>query len=398
MAQVIVIATRRRALLTTVLVAAALRPAVTSVGPLIQDIGTDLQVSEVGLGILGAIPLVGFGVCSLLAAPLLRRRGLEGALVAAMLLMATGIILRSVGGVGGLWTGTLLAAGAIGVGNVLLPVLVKRDFARAAVATAVATTSLTVFAAVASGVAVPLARLLGGWQQSLAVWSLVPLLCVAVLLGRSARGSGAPAAETEATPGAPPQDGLARMRSLLTSRTAWSTTLFFGLQSMTFYVVVTWLPSIEASHGTSAGTAGWHLLIYQLLGSAAGFAIGFLIEGRWELRTAAVAVTAPVGVAALGLAAAPGLIAVWLVLLAVGAGGALTVALTYVVVGAESGDQITALSTMAQSVGYLIAALGPLGAGALAHHFDWDTVLHAVAAVAAVQLILALRIRRKAVP
>jgi CP family cyanate transporter-like MFS transporter len=188
---------------------------------------------------------------------------------------------------------------------------------------------------------------------------------------------------------------LGTVATVLRSSAAWKATAFFGLQSMTFYTVITWLPSIEVAQGTSADAAGWHQLVYQLLGSAAGFGVGFLTGGKHGLRLSAVLVSLPVVVAALGLATFPDLVLLWIMLLAAGAGGALTVALTIIVVSAESGGQVTALSCMAQSFGYLIAAVGPLGGGALASVADWTTVLWAVAAVAGVQLVISLRIGRK---
>lgn len=368
------------ALVVVLLVSASLRPAVTSVGPLLPDIGASVGADALALGVLGAIPLLAFSMCSPFGAGLVRARGVEGALLVAMAVLTAGILVRSFGGVAGLWMGSAVAAGAIGIANVVTPVLVKRDFARAAVATAAFTAALSGSAALASGTAVPLARWLGGWREALAVWAVLSATCV-VILARRAR------ANALLRPDIKVVDPSIR-RTVWRSPVAWRVTAFFGLQSMTYYTFVTWLPTIEQSFGIDSATAGWHLLLYQVLGAACGLAIGFVMDGRTDHRTAVVLVSLPVVIAAVGLIAYPGLALVWIMLASAGAGSALTVALTLVVVRAKNPEEAAALSGMAQSLGYLIAALGPLSAGAAARFLGWSHVLLVVAAVASVQVLI----------
>jgi MFS transporter, CP family, cyanate transporter len=165
-----------------VLLAANLRPALTSVAPLIGQIRTDTDISNGIAGLLTTLPLLAFGVLSPIVPQLSRRFGMEHLLLASMLVLAAGILLRSAGTVAALFLGTAVLGAAIAVGNVLLPGLVKREFPeRAGLMTSVYSTSLGVSAAIAAGVSFPITQQTGlGWQASLALWSL--LAFVAALL------------------------------------------------------------------------------------------------------------------------------------------------------------------------------------------------------------------------
>lgn len=338
-------------------------------------------MGEFSLGLLAALPLLMFALCSPLAGRVARSRGMQQAVLGALVVLVLGIVLRSIGLVG-LWCGTALVGASVAIANVLTPALVKRDFAKAALATAAFATALSGFAAIASGTAVPLADWLGGWRQALVAWVLLPAVVVPLWLWRTARfrDPTLPSANT---------DRIA-VAEMWRSPVAWQVTVFFGLQSATFYTVVTWLPSIEHSFGVGAATAGVHLLVYQVLGSAGGLAIGALMQGREDQRFAAVAISLPVTIAMLGMAAAPQGDVVWVVIAAAGAGAALTVALTLVVLRTTTTEQTAALSGMAQSVGYLIAAVGPLGAGVIAALWGWNAVLLCTAGIALTQAVLGL--------
>ncbi|MCW2756675.1 MAG: transporter [Nocardioidaceae bacterium] len=369
-------------LASVLLVAACLRPAITSVGPLLGTIGHDLGLNAFALGLLGAVPLLMFAGFSPLAGWVGRRLGIEAAVLAALVALVVGMVVRSLGGVAGLWVGTALAAAAVAVANVLAPALVKRDFRRPAIATAAFATTLSAFAATSSGVAVPLAHALGGWREGLLAWVALPLLVIPLWMVRMRLRPGPVVRAEELDPAA--------LRRMWRSPIAWQVTVFFGLQSGGFYTIVTWLPSIEQHVGVGATTAGLHLLLYQVIGSAAGLVIGMQMEGRADQRLAAVAVSLPVVVAMVGLVALPSLVVVWVVLAAFGAGSALTVALSLVVLRTTTTRETATLSGMAQSVGYLIASVGPLGAGALAHALGWNAVIAGVAVVAVVQTVLSL--------
>src|ERR671917_1537329 len=161
-----------------VLLAANLRPALTGVAPLIGQIRMDTGVSNGVAGLLTTLPLLAFGLLSPVAPLLARWFGMERALLASLLLLAAGILLRSEGAVVALFLGTAVLGAAIVAGNVLLPSLIKREFPEhAGLMTSVYSTALAISAALAAGVSVPIMDLTGiGWRGSLALWALPALL------------------------------------------------------------------------------------------------------------------------------------------------------------------------------------------------------------------------------
>jgi CP family cyanate transporter-like MFS transporter len=371
------------------LVALNLRPSLTSVGPLLPRIGRDEGLSEGVQGLLGALPLIAFGLFSPVVHRLSGRHGLERPVLGALVILAAAIAVRSYGGDAGLWLGTAIGGCAIAVGNVLVPTIVKRDYAgHISRATGVYSAFLGVAAATASAVAVPLADA-ADWRDALAFWAL-PAAVVAVLwLPRARRGAPSPEPEHE--------NGDAAT-SVWRQPTAWWLTAFMGLQSTSFYVMVTWLPTIEADAGISEGATGVHLFLYQVVGLVSGLVIPFLMRPHSQVLAAATAST-PMLVSALGLLAAPSLGALWAVIAGLGSGSSLVVALSLISLRGRSSGETARLSGMAQSLGYLLAAGGPVLAGYLAERTgSWTPSLSALAVVVVLQLLVGLRAGRPPVP
>ncbi|WP_394619377.1 CynX/NimT family MFS transporter [Lentzea sp. JNUCC 0626] len=339
------------------LVALNLRPALTSLGPLLPQIGGEAGLSEGAQGFLGALPLLAFAVVSPLVQHPARRFGAERTLLVALVVLAIGAAARAVAGDVGLWVGTAVAGCAIAVGNVLVPTVVKRDYRdHVSLATGVYSACITVGASVASAVAVPLSHA-AGWRGALAFWAIPALVVAGIWVVRAWRGS--PAEVVVA--------GHAAV-SVWRQPNAWLVTAFMGLQSTTFYVMVTWLPTIEMSEGVPAEQAGLHLFVYQLVGVGAGLAIPRLMRRGDDLVRAAVTASVPMVLGVAGLLAFPAWNVVWAVIAGVGSGAALVVALTLISLRGRGQHGTTQLSGMAQSLGYLLAALGPVLAGFFAEH------------------------------
>ncbi len=223
--------------LAIVLLAANLRPALTSVAPLIGQIRTDTGISNAVAGLLTGLPLLAFAVLSPIAPLLARRFGMERVLLTSLLVLAVGILLRSAGVVAALFLGTAILGAAIAVGNVLLPSLVKREFPeRTGLMTSTYTTALAVSAAIAAGASFPIAHQLGsiGWRGSLALWALLALVA-AVAWFPQIRNADPANTSTETSRG---------VTGLWSSVLAWQVTLFMGLQALRYYAVLTWLPEI----------------------------------------------------------------------------------------------------------------------------------------------------------
>lgn len=369
------------------LVALNLRPALTSVGPLLPQVGPELGLSETAEGLLGALPLLAFAGVSPLVHHLSGRLGVERSVLGALLVLAVGAVVRSYAGAGGLWAGTLLVGSAIAVGNVLVPAIVKRDYPRhVSRATSVYSSCITGAASVSSAVAVPLSHV-AGWRGALAFWALPPAV-VAVAWTTRVRH--------------PPTGGVADgasadepTGSVWRSPTAWLVTAFMGLQSTTYYTMITWLPTIEVSTGTSARTAGVHLFAYQLVGIGSALAIPRLMRRPDSQVAAAVTASVPMILSATGLALAPGAAVAWALLAGVGSGASLVVALTLIALRGRTHRETTRLSGMAQSVGYLLATFGPLLAGLLGDlTAGWSATLGLIAGLAVLQLLVGTRAGR----
>ncbi len=332
------------------LLAANLRPALTSVAPLIGQIRADAGLSNAVAGLLTTLPLLAFGVLSPVAPRLARRFGLEPVLLASLLVLAAGILLRSAGEVPALLLGSVSLGAAIAVGNVLLPGLIKRDFPdRAGLMTSIYSTALATSATLAAGVSFPLAQQIG-WRGSLALWA-VPALVAALAWVPQLRGT---------RPGSDSTRPPVRVGGLWRSALAWQVTLFMGLQSLAYYVTLTWLPEILREGGMSASRAGWMLALAQALAILSMF-LAPVIAGRSPSQHGIVVISAALnGAGILGLLVAPDTAGVlWIVLLGLGQGACFSLALTFFALRASDPEHSAALSGMAQSVGYLFAAFGP---------------------------------------
>ena len=169
--------------------------------------------------------------------------------------------------------------------------------------------------------------------------------------------------------------------------TAWLLTAFMGLQSTAFYVFVTWLPTIEISTGSRRSEAGVHLFLLQIAGLAGGLTIPVLLRSHTSQVTGAVVASTPMLLAVIGLLAVPDLVLLWAVIAGFGQGCSLVVALTLIGLRGRTPHETTQLSGMAQSVGYLLAAAGPVAAGALAERTGgWDAALTMMGVLAVVQI------------
>ncbi|WP_428934633.1 MFS transporter [Streptomyces sp. ACT015] len=379
------------------LAALNLRMAVASVGPVLSDIERGQPLSATATGVLTTIPVLCFGGFAFATPALVRRWGMHRLLGATMLLLGIGVLARLQPSTAALFTGTVVAGASIAVANVLMPGLIKHDFAhRSALMMGLYTTSLFIGAAAASGLTVPLENALGtGWRQALALWALPAL--AAFLLWLPQAGRHRPPRPADRLPAAAAVRGTL-VRDLARDRTAWAVTVFMGTQSLGYYALLSWIPSLLQDSGMSAGQAGWMLSFSTFPGFTASLltpALGRRPAGRAPAVAATVVLC---GAAYAGLAFAPVPLAyLWMVLLGLGQGAAISLALSFIVWCAPDAAHASALSTLAQGTGYLVAALGPFGLGAIHGLTDgWTVPMAALGAVLAAQLaagLLAARAR-----
>jgi CP family cyanate transporter-like MFS transporter len=371
------------------LIAANLRPALTGVGPVLEDIREDTGMSAAAAGLLTTLPLLAFGLISPVAPPLARRVGTERVLQLVLVVLAVGLLLRSAGPIAAIFAGTVLLGTAIAVGNVLLPGLVKQEFPeRAGLVTALYSTTMVALAGLASGLAVPLAETADlGWRGSLASWSLLALVSVGVWWPYARRSRRVPPADA----------GPAKIR-LRRSPLAWDVTLFMGMQSALFYGVITWLPTVLVDDGMSATTAGWMLGLMQLA-SLVTTMVAPILAGRRASQEGLIVASSVLTLSSfMGLWTLPtSAAAVWVILLGLGMGAQFSLALTFLVLRAVDARHTSALSGMAQSGGYLFAATAPVGLG-IVHDVtgSWTLPLVMLAAAAAGVLVFGSRAGRDA--
>lgn len=373
-------------LATVLLVSANLRPAITVVGPLIERLGADTGLSPMALGALGSVPIVAFGVVSPVVHLFSRRFGLERTILISLLVLAAGSLLRSAPGTEllpqavPLYAGTALLSAAIGVGNVLVPAVIKRDFPdRVPLMTGVYTAALVGAAAVFSGTAVPVADALG-WQLTFAVPAAFAVLAASAWTMRKAPAADRAPASQAALPGS----GLPT--TVWGQSLAWQVTLFFGLQSTLFYTLLTWFPAIQTSHGINEATAGLWLGIFQAVGVVASLIVGRIMQNTADQRGISAVVCGFMLLALTGIIFAPGLMPLWALCAGISTGCSLLLGLTFITLRAGTPRQVGKLSGMAQGVGYLLAATGPVLAGALYQGAgSWDVVLWCAVVLAVCQ-------------
>jgi CP family cyanate transporter-like MFS transporter len=369
------------------LIAANLRAALTSVGPLLETIRRDIGLTAGGAGFIGTLPLLTFSVVSPQVPRLARRFGIDRMLGAAMLTLTAGIVLRSVPVAGLLWAGTVLLGAAIAVGNVLLPSMIKRDFPdRIGAVTGVYTSVIGVIAATAAGVAVPLAGVLpGGWRVALGCWAGFALVAFAVWAPRLR------------LPAPEPEPGTGRPRAPWRSPLAWAVSAFMALSACGFYTMLAWFPSIVRRTGASEEYAGWMLFVYQLVGVLMSVVTPLVLARLPDQRPIAAAGSVLAMLGYLGLLVVPDLTLLWALVTGIGAGTLFYLALAFFSLRAADPRSSASLSGMGQSLGYLFAAAGPVAIGALHDATGgWGVPLGVLAVLAAVHTVVGLRAGRDA--
>lgn len=337
-----------RLLLAILVVALNLRGAITSVGPLLEMIQLDIGLSGTAAGLLTSLPLFAFGFLSPYAAPLARRVGIELAIFLSMLVLLLGLGLRYLPGAFTLYLGTGLIGIGIAISNVLLPGLLRRDFAhQLPLVTAFFTTILVTVGGLGSALSVPFAQL-SNWRFSLVAWAL-PVLLALVVWAPFLRHNSRPSATTK------------HHASVWNSALAWQVSLFMGCQSTAFYVMIAWLPSMLSDlEGMSAAHVGWILFIYQLFVLVSVMLVPLLIQRLRDQRMIGVSCAGLILIGFCGLYLSPDRALVWMSIMGLGAGGSLVLALTLFGLRASTTSQAVGLSGMAQTVGYLMAALTPI--------------------------------------
>ena len=365
--------------LALMLVAFNLRPALSTVGPLLATIRDGTGLGAGGAAILTTLPVLCLGIACALAAPLIRRIGADLAVLAGTTILAAGLALRGLGGLVPLFAGTALAAIGIGLDNVLLPALVKREFAGSGgLMTGLYTMTLCLGAAAGAGAAVPVEHALGGgWPSALAIWALPALVAGLFWIPFARR----PSARSAPSAG-----------RLLRNPLAWWVTGFMGLQSSLAYILFGWLPLLLQGRGLSPLDAGLFASLTTLVQAPGALITATLAARARDQRAWIVAIPGLTAAAFLILAFGPD---AWRIpsacALGFGIGGCFGLGLTLIVLRAADAASAAGLSAMAQGIGYAGACLGPLVFG-LAHEATggWGIPGTLFAGIAAAAILIGL--------
>ena len=360
-------------------IASTLRVTFTGAAPLLDAIRADYGLSTAQTGMLTTLPLLAFGLVSPLAAGVGRRLGIERSLLVALVLICLGIGLRSLPSTALLFGGTAIIGCGIALGNVLLPGLIKRDFSQH-VARMTGAYSITMggAAALGSAMVVPLALAGFGWHGALLMLMVFPLLALLVWLPQTRKTATAPLTGS----------GAMHNRGIWRSALAWQVTLFLGINSLVYYVIIGWLPAILQSLGYSEAQAGSLHGLLQLATAAPGLAIPLILHRLKDQRAIAIIVALMCAISACGLWFWPGQAVVWTLIFGFGSGATMILGLTFIGLRANSAHQAAALSGMAQTIGYLLAACGPPLMGKIHDaNGDWQIPLIAVALISVVMAL-----------
>jgi MFS transporter, CP family, cyanate transporter len=395
--QTVSVVTRRAAraaggtLLVTGILALAfnLRTAITGLPPLFPELQSVLHISSGSVALLAAVPVLCFGVFSGSGAPLSRRYGEERVLGAALALIVMGLLARGLAPSDLLFPGTIIAGAGIALMNVLLPSLVKRRRPeRAGLLIGLYLLMLAIGSIAASAAAVPVFTAAGGGHQAtrlvLGIWA-VPAVIAGLIWLPQLRYCTAPEGRTQRARSARHVGALAMARHKL----AWQVTLFMGLQSLSYYAALSWFPTMFRDHGISAAYAGTLLALMNFGNGVTALLIPVLAHRFADQRVLAVAAMAATAVGLAGAGYGPrSLVAVCVVILGLGQGASLGLAIYYTMARASDPVVAASLSAFAQGVGYLLASTGPLLIGILhTATGGWDIPVAVLLGVVVLQLV-----------
>lgn len=367
----------RQALLFTlgiIFIATILRTPLTVVGPIISFIQADLHISYVLAGFLTTIPLLAFAVVSPFTPKVARRIGMEKTLFFSVILLAAGVLLRSFGNVSTLLIGTLLIGIAIAFGNVLIPGYFKMKYPlHIGLLMGIYTVSMNLSAGLGAGVSHGIASSAFGWQGALGFSIVLALLTLLVWIPIMR--------DTKIEMAAPAN--LAPTKSLWKIPLAWAVAFTMGLQSFIFYCSSAWIPEIFIAQGMNDSLAGWMMSLNQMAQIPMTFFIPIIASKLRSQRPIVVFfaicyVTSFIGIYFQWTSLA----ALWMILLGFAGGASFGLCMMLFTLRTHTAHEAANLSGFAQSVGYLLAASGPVLFGSLHELFgNWDIPILAFLAV-----------------
>lgn len=374
-----------------ILLATNMRAPIVALGSIAPVVKDALDISEFQIGWLGAVPMLSFAVGALISPTIGKRFGLENTLIAMIGLLTVGMIIRTaISTWSGFLIGTLLLTLAIGFANTLAaPVIKQRTPQHIPLITGLFSLTMTTAAGIVAGVVLPLSEQVG-WQWALGGWTILGVFAFVIWLFLRVRlGSSNHQAVIPAALGS---SDISMWRTTF----AWQIAIFMGLQSLLFYTVASFLPSIWVSKGLSAVSAGQMGSVFQFMAPVSILSLTWLVNRGRPIQALAVfaAVLNVMGILGVSYLSTD-LAWLWSGMMGMGCSAIFTLSMMLFSMRTYTTNQASELSGMAQAVGYVIAFFGPLGTGWL-HEMtgSWSMPLFIMLILMIVNVVIAWLVSR----
>ena len=333
-----------------------LRAPITAVGSIVEMIQDEYALSNAAAGFITTLPLIAFAIVSPFVSTISGKIGHAKTMMIGLLFILAGEFCRSYTNAFGLFAGTAIIGIGIAIGNVIIPGIIKLHFSeKVGFVTSIYTSGMCIFAAVGAGVSIPLAKGMNlGWKNTLCVWAILTVVTILIWFP-----------QTKEKFVRVQKKAASKSGSIWKSPLAWWVTLFMGTQSLLFYSLVAWLPTIVMSKGLSQSFAGSMALLFQLMAIPATLIIPTLCDKFKDQRPLIYIVCAiyAIGMALFLTGSGAGIITCAVVLMSLGMGGSISLSIAFISLRSPNSQKAAELSGMSQSAGYLLAAVGPILTG-----------------------------------
>lgn len=334
-----------------------LRAPITAVGSVVEMIQAEYHLSNAVAGFITTLPLIAFAVVSPFVSTLSSKMGHAKTMLLGLIFILIGAVCRSYTGAIGLFIGTAIIGVGIAIGNVIIPSIIKLHFSeKVGFVTSIYTSGMCIFAAVGAGVSVPLAKGLAlGWKHTLCVWFILTIITILIWFPHIKEKTTTISAHASQTDGG----------SVWKSPLAWWVTLFMGTQSLLFYSLVAWLPTIVVSKGLSQAFAGNMALLFQLMAIPATLIIPTLCDKLKDQRPLIyiVCIIYASGMSLFLIGSNAICMTLAIIFMSIGMGGSISLSIAFISLRSPNSRKAAQLSGISQSAGYLFAALGPIVTG-----------------------------------
>ena len=333
-----------------------LRAPITSVGPVIDLIQAQYHLNSSMAGFITTLPLLAFAIFSPFVAKINHKFGHGLTMFAGLLLIIIGELVRSYTNVYGLFIGTICIGIGIAIGNVLIPSVIKHKFKKnVGSIISIYITSMCIFAALGSGLSIPATEIFG-WNTSLAIWVILALLALVVWLPQLKESENYNNSDDLKL------EEIMQSKSIWKSPLAWWVTLYMGTQSLLFYTLIAWIPSILMFKSFDSHFSGMMLLLFQLVGLPATLLVPIIADKvkHQKLIATIISLIYLLGVVTLLFAQSTFAVISSMIFIGLGMGGAISLAIGFISLRTPHAKKAAELSGMSQSAGYLLAAVGPI--------------------------------------